>query len=109
VNGSVRDAKFLFRLHDGHSSVTLNQLSYFFNQENSGSFLTALHISSHPLYAPMAYTQTTLLFYQHLFLYKARSVYKPRICICTCFFFVVGRGFGGWGGGAVILREVRNV
>jgi len=35
-------------------------------------------------------------FYQHLFLHKARSVHKPRICICTCF-CVVGRGLRGMG------------
>jgi len=42
VNGSVREASVLFQLHDGHSSNILNQLPYFFNQSNSGNFLTAL-------------------------------------------------------------------
>jgi len=41
-NGSVRDANFLFQLHDGHSLITLNQLSHFFNQGDSGNLLTAL-------------------------------------------------------------------
>jgi hypothetical protein len=31
MNGSVRNAIFLFHLQDGHSSITLNQLSHFFN------------------------------------------------------------------------------
>jgi hypothetical protein len=31
MNGSVRDANFLFQIHDGHSSIILNQLSNFFN------------------------------------------------------------------------------
>ena len=44
MNGSVRDASVLFQLHDGHSSIILNQLSHFFNQRNSGNFLTALRI-----------------------------------------------------------------
>ena len=34
----------LFQLHDGHFSIILNQLSHFFNQRNSGDFLTALRI-----------------------------------------------------------------
>ena len=38
MNGSVTDASVLFQLHDGHSSIILNQLSHFFNQRNSGSF-----------------------------------------------------------------------
>ena len=42
MNGSVRDASVWFQLHDGHSSIILNQLSHFFNQRNSGNFLTAL-------------------------------------------------------------------
>ena len=42
MNGSGRDASVLFQLHDGHSSIILNQLSHFFNQRNSGNFLTAL-------------------------------------------------------------------
>jgi hypothetical protein len=42
MNGSVRDASVLFQLHDGHSSIILNQLSHFFNQRNSGNFLAAL-------------------------------------------------------------------
>ena len=37
MNGSVRDVCVLFQLHDGHSSITLNQLSNFFNQGNSGN------------------------------------------------------------------------
>jgi len=45
MNGSMRDANVLFQLHDGHSSITLNQLSHFFNQGNSGNFLTALRIN----------------------------------------------------------------
>ena len=44
MNGSVRDASVLFQLHDGHSSIILNQLSHFFKQRNSGNFLTALRI-----------------------------------------------------------------
>jgi len=44
MNGSVRDASVLFELHDGHSSIILNQLSHFFNQRNSGNFLTALRM-----------------------------------------------------------------
>ena len=28
MNGSVRDANFLLQFHDGHSSITLNQLSH---------------------------------------------------------------------------------
>jgi hypothetical protein len=31
MNGFVRDANFLFLLHNGHSLITLNQLSHFFN------------------------------------------------------------------------------
>ena len=42
MNWSGRDANFLLQLHDGHSSITRNQLSHFFNQRNSGNFLTAL-------------------------------------------------------------------
>jgi len=34
----------LLQFHDGHSSIILNQLSHFFNQRNSGNFLTALRI-----------------------------------------------------------------
>jgi len=41
MSGSV----VLFQLHYGHSSITLNQLSHFFNQRNSGNFLTALRTS----------------------------------------------------------------
>jgi len=44
MNGSVGDASVLFEFHDGHSSIILNQLSHFFNQRNSGNFLTALRI-----------------------------------------------------------------
>ena len=44
MNGSVRDASVLFQLHDKHSSITLNQLSHFFNQGNSGNYLTALRM-----------------------------------------------------------------
>jgi len=42
MNGSVRITSVLFQLHDGHSSIKLNQMSHFFNQRNSGNFLTAL-------------------------------------------------------------------
>jgi len=45
MNESVRDASVLFQFHDGHSSIILNQLSHFFNQRNSGNFLTALRSS----------------------------------------------------------------
>ena len=45
MNGSVRDASVLFQLHDDHSLIILNQLSHFFNQRNSGNFLTALRIT----------------------------------------------------------------
>ena len=45
MNGSVRDTSVLFQLHDGHSSIILNQLSHFFNQRNSGNFVTALRIT----------------------------------------------------------------
>jgi len=31
MNGSVRGVSFLLQLHDGHFSITLNQLSHFFN------------------------------------------------------------------------------
>jgi len=31
MNGSVRDANFMFQLHDGHSSITMNHLSHFFS------------------------------------------------------------------------------
>ena len=44
MNGSVRDSSVLFQLHDGHSSIILNQLSHFFNRRNSGNFLAALRI-----------------------------------------------------------------
>ena len=44
-NGSVRYASVLFQIHDGHSSIILNQLSHFFNQRNSGNILTALRIA----------------------------------------------------------------
>ena len=46
MNGSVRDASVLFQLHDGHSSIILNQLSHFSNQRNSGNVLTALRTLS---------------------------------------------------------------
>ena len=51
-------------------------------------------ISSHPPYVPMAHTQTTLPFYQHSFLYKARSVYKPKN-LYMYMFCVAGRGLEG--------------
>ena len=49
MNGSVRDASVFLQLHDGHSSIILKQLSHFFNQRNSGNFLTALR--SNDIYA----------------------------------------------------------
>jgi len=45
MNRFVRDASVFFQLHDGHSSIILNQLSHFFNHRNSGNFLTALRIA----------------------------------------------------------------
>jgi len=45
MNGSVRVSSVLFQFHDGHSSIILNHLSHFFNQRNSGNFLTALRKS----------------------------------------------------------------
>ena len=47
MNGSVGDVSVFFQLHDGYSSIILNQLSQFFNQRNSGNFLTALRISEY--------------------------------------------------------------
>jgi hypothetical protein len=64
-------------------------------------------ISSHPLYAPMAHTQTTLPFYQHSFLYKAEVCTNQEFVYVHV--FVWWEGDWGEGGEAVILQVVSNV
>ena len=77
MNGSVRDASVFFQLHDGHSSIILNQLSHFFNQRNSRNFLTALRMSSNCSLSTRAFHQNLA----YILLFSIRTTYPTHLIL----------------------------